>query len=519
MSAVYEAAEHLADLLERENAALQRLDLPSATALLGAKRAALAVLEQAARGQPQPLEPTVAMRARSVPAARCVTRQQAAPGAGDDRAAAHHVIARASSQEGRASPPLRRRRRICRKPRKQGVRAQCSSVIGQPSGREAEVSRMPRSAGSPGAGAAAAIGWDSVAMSAILVRSKTGCAGAHAARSRTLFQQAFLCGGVPTCSHDALGLLVRVRLGTVIRETGRRTRGRCLSRRAAALAARRRGCLAHRLCSLLACGRARRTAHRHGGLGPRSGRFARGGRLCRGASRSRLLHGGGPRRALGGYRLRRPRLGGRGYFSGRLPLCGSVRARLAGGRGAGWRFAGRCAVRCCAACCSASRSFAACRRAAGRRSAGCCDRPLRRPSLRCAGRWARGGLCSRCAGTRSGCGLAHGRLSRSGSGTARGRLCACGALGRARGRRLGGALRGLGGARGGRLARKLLGGGRAGCGTLGGSHRACGSAALRGPGGASTAGLHCHGARSAPRRLAVFFAAHDVAFPDLPVSL
>ena len=66
MSAVCEAAEQLAELLERENAALQRLDLPSATALLGAKRAALAVLEQAARGQAQPLEPTVAMRAAAI---------------------------------------------------------------------------------------------------------------------------------------------------------------------------------------------------------------------------------------------------------------------------------------------------------------------------------------------------------------------------------------------------------------------------------------------------------------------
>jgi flagellar biosynthesis/type III secretory pathway chaperone len=47
MTALHTAATHLADLLERENAALQRLDLPAATALLADKRAALAAFERA----------------------------------------------------------------------------------------------------------------------------------------------------------------------------------------------------------------------------------------------------------------------------------------------------------------------------------------------------------------------------------------------------------------------------------------------------------------------------------------
>ena len=49
MSIARAAADHLADILEQENSALRRLDLPSAAALLGAKRAALSGLEQATR--------------------------------------------------------------------------------------------------------------------------------------------------------------------------------------------------------------------------------------------------------------------------------------------------------------------------------------------------------------------------------------------------------------------------------------------------------------------------------------
>ena len=49
MSALHAAAAELAQMLERENAALQRLDLPAATALLGGKRAALAAFETVAR--------------------------------------------------------------------------------------------------------------------------------------------------------------------------------------------------------------------------------------------------------------------------------------------------------------------------------------------------------------------------------------------------------------------------------------------------------------------------------------
>ena len=49
MSTLQAAAERLADVLERENVALQRLDLPSATALLDAKRAALNGFELAAK--------------------------------------------------------------------------------------------------------------------------------------------------------------------------------------------------------------------------------------------------------------------------------------------------------------------------------------------------------------------------------------------------------------------------------------------------------------------------------------
>ena len=49
MTAVHTAAAELADVLERENAALLRLDLPAATALLGAKRSALEAFQSVAR--------------------------------------------------------------------------------------------------------------------------------------------------------------------------------------------------------------------------------------------------------------------------------------------------------------------------------------------------------------------------------------------------------------------------------------------------------------------------------------
>jgi flagellar biosynthesis/type III secretory pathway chaperone len=49
MSALHAAAMQLAEMLERENAALQRLDLPAAAALLAGKRAALAMFESVAR--------------------------------------------------------------------------------------------------------------------------------------------------------------------------------------------------------------------------------------------------------------------------------------------------------------------------------------------------------------------------------------------------------------------------------------------------------------------------------------
>ena len=51
MSPLRSAAEVLADVLEQENAALARLDLPHATALLPYKRAALAAFEQIVQQQ------------------------------------------------------------------------------------------------------------------------------------------------------------------------------------------------------------------------------------------------------------------------------------------------------------------------------------------------------------------------------------------------------------------------------------------------------------------------------------
>ena len=63
MSPLQEAGEHLAAVLEQENAALLRLDLASATALLDAKRAALARFEQVGRTACSQVEPDAAMRA------------------------------------------------------------------------------------------------------------------------------------------------------------------------------------------------------------------------------------------------------------------------------------------------------------------------------------------------------------------------------------------------------------------------------------------------------------------------
>lgn len=50
MSGVHTATVHLADVLERENAALSRLDLPTATGLLEAKRMALLAFQAVAGG-------------------------------------------------------------------------------------------------------------------------------------------------------------------------------------------------------------------------------------------------------------------------------------------------------------------------------------------------------------------------------------------------------------------------------------------------------------------------------------
>ena len=49
MNPVYTAAAHLLDVLEQENVALRQLDLPTATVLLDAKRAALATFESRSR--------------------------------------------------------------------------------------------------------------------------------------------------------------------------------------------------------------------------------------------------------------------------------------------------------------------------------------------------------------------------------------------------------------------------------------------------------------------------------------
>ena len=63
MSSVRTSAEHLLDLLEQENAALRRLDLPAATMLLAAKRDALAMFEAAGREDVDRTDAVATMRA------------------------------------------------------------------------------------------------------------------------------------------------------------------------------------------------------------------------------------------------------------------------------------------------------------------------------------------------------------------------------------------------------------------------------------------------------------------------
>lgn len=63
MNGVQTAAGHLADVLERENAALLRMDLPTAIGLLEAKRAALLAFQLLAGGKPVPDNTDEAMRA------------------------------------------------------------------------------------------------------------------------------------------------------------------------------------------------------------------------------------------------------------------------------------------------------------------------------------------------------------------------------------------------------------------------------------------------------------------------
>lgn len=63
MSAIRVAAAQLADLLERENATLRRLDLPAALALLDAKRAAIATFELALQEEGSTIRADDAMQA------------------------------------------------------------------------------------------------------------------------------------------------------------------------------------------------------------------------------------------------------------------------------------------------------------------------------------------------------------------------------------------------------------------------------------------------------------------------
>ena len=66
MSAIRVAAAQLADLLEQENIALRRLDLPTALALLEAKRAAIGTFELALQAGHTTIEIDDAMQALSL---------------------------------------------------------------------------------------------------------------------------------------------------------------------------------------------------------------------------------------------------------------------------------------------------------------------------------------------------------------------------------------------------------------------------------------------------------------------
>ena len=72
MSALHRAARQLAEVLERENQALQRFDLPRAASLLCIKQAAVATFEQCAHGASVDMSNTVmeaaAVRLRDVAA-------------------------------------------------------------------------------------------------------------------------------------------------------------------------------------------------------------------------------------------------------------------------------------------------------------------------------------------------------------------------------------------------------------------------------------------------------------------
>ena len=101
MSALHAAAAQLADLLERENAALQCLDLPAATALLAGKRAALDAFESAARKE-TPAGRFGGDAPAGAPPARRRRREQTSAGTSDGRATTCNVAAGASGPAGRA---------------------------------------------------------------------------------------------------------------------------------------------------------------------------------------------------------------------------------------------------------------------------------------------------------------------------------------------------------------------------------------------------------------------------------
>ena len=66
MEAVHTAATELADVLEHENAALLRLDLPGVMALLSSKRTALAAFQSAACEDKKVIEGNTPMRALAI---------------------------------------------------------------------------------------------------------------------------------------------------------------------------------------------------------------------------------------------------------------------------------------------------------------------------------------------------------------------------------------------------------------------------------------------------------------------